>query len=104
MSHFTLTIHTRTQPFGDTAHAERAAIAHYLQQAAQQIQSGAPPTPLIDRGHVIGHYEFGPGMINGPGLGHDRLNIHVKPASEGGRVQYDSGSPRPAAAPEVAAS
>ena len=83
---FTLTIHTRTGIFGDTSQQERHAVARQLQLAAQQIQSGAAPTPLIDQGHVIGHYEFAPEMINGPGPHYDRTNIHVKPANEGGRI------------------
>lgn len=84
---FTLTIHTRSGSFGDTAASERHAVARLLTLAAHEIQSGAAPTPLTDQGHVIGEYEFAPEMINGPGPGYDRSNVHVKPANEGGKVR-----------------
>jgi hypothetical protein len=55
MSHFTLTIHTRTGHFGETVAAERDGIASILHQAAQQIGSGAAATPLKDTGgHIVG--------------------------------------------------
>jgi hypothetical protein len=100
-NHFTLTIHTRTGHFGSTASSERAGIAYFLHQAAQQIASGAPATPLLDRGHVIGDYKFGSGMINGPGPDFDRTNIDVKPASEGGKIRVCPVAPE--AAPHEAA-
>jgi hypothetical protein len=44
----------------DTNAAERHGIARLLHLAAQEIQSGASPTPLKDTGgHVVGHYAFG---------------------------------------------
>ena len=59
MPHFVLTIDFRTGFFGETAAAERQAIATLLHQAAQQIGSSAPPSPLKDSGgHEIGRYEF----------------------------------------------
>src|SRR5438132_14307017 len=83
---FSLTIDVRTGMFGDSDAAERQGVARLLRQAAQEIQSGAPATPLMDSGHRIGSYEFGPDMINGPGASYDRTNIHLKPANEGGRI------------------
>ena len=92
--HFTLTIHTRTGHFGSTAASERAGIAYMLQEAARQIGSGAPATPLMDRGHEIGRYEFGSGMINGAGSSWDQTNLHALPANQGGQIRV---APREAA-------
>jgi hypothetical protein len=85
--HFVLRIHVRTGHFGESSMAERHGIAAILRQAAQEIGSGAPATPLKDTGgHVIGEYEFGPGMINGPGAGFDQTHRSVPPVNRGGRV------------------
>jgi hypothetical protein len=85
---FTLTIHTRTGHFGETPAAERHGVARLLQQAIQEIMSGGAPSPLKDSGgHVVGHYEFGPGMISGPGEGFDRTNRNVPPVLQGGQVR-----------------
>lgn len=92
MSHFVLTIHTRTGHFGETASAERNGIASLLHTAAQQIGSGAAPTPIKDSGgHVIGHYEFGPGMISGPGPGFEQTNRNVPPERLGGKTRPEPG-------------
>jgi hypothetical protein len=88
MSHFVLTIHTRTGHFGETAAQERGGIARLLHLATQEIQSGAAPTPLKDAGgHIVGHYEWGPGMINGPGAGFDHLNRNVPSIQQGGKIR-----------------
>jgi hypothetical protein len=87
MNHFTLTIHTRTGHFGETSAAERAGIAQLLHQAAQEIGSGRAPSPLKDGGgHVVGHYEFGPGMICGPGPGFDETHWKVPSVLNGGAI------------------
>jgi hypothetical protein len=89
--HFVLRIHVRTGHFGETANAERHGIAALLHQAAQQIGSGAPATPLKDGGgHVIGDYEFGPGMLNGPGAGFDQTHYRVPPVNWGGKISGDA--------------
>jgi len=87
MPHFSLTIHIRTGHFGETDAAERAGVARLLHLAAQEIGSGAAPTPLKDGGgHVIGSYEFGPGMICGPGKGFDETYRSVPSLYLGGSV------------------
>jgi hypothetical protein len=87
MPHFTLTIHTRTGHFGETATAERAGIADILRKAAQQIGSASPVAPLKDTGgHEVGSYEFGPGMICGPGAGFDETHRNVRSVMHGGRI------------------
>jgi hypothetical protein len=84
---FTLVINARTQHFGETATAERHGVARLLNQAAQEIMSGGAPSPLKDSGgHVIGHYEFGPAAINGPGEGFDRTNHNVPSVLHGGKI------------------
>jgi hypothetical protein len=89
--HFVLRIHVRTPHFGETEAGERAGIARLLHQAAQEIQSGAPATHLRDSGgHVVGDYEFGPGMLAGPGPGFDKTHRSVPPASMGGKIIGDA--------------
>jgi hypothetical protein len=84
---FTLEIHTRTAQFGEDENCERLAVAYALQQAAREIASGGSSRTLMDTGgHIIGHFEYGQGMINGPGYGFDQTNLRVKSAGEGGRV------------------
>jgi hypothetical protein len=91
MSHFILRIHTRTGHFGETAAAERDGIVSILRQAAQQIGSGAAATPLKDTGgHIVGEYEFGPGLINGPGAGFDQTHRNVPSVLAGGSVAAPS--------------
>lgn len=81
---FVLKIHTRTGHFGETSASERCGIADILRRAASEIMSGAPATPLRDLGnHVVGEYEFGAGMISGPGEGFDRRHCNVPPAHAG---------------------
>lgn len=97
---FTLTIDVRTGHFGETATSERHGVARLLHQAAQEIMSGGAPSPLKDSGgHVIGHYEFGPGMINGPGEGFDRANRNVPSVLHGGEIVATKAAPKPAIDP-----
>lgn len=85
--HFVLEIDTRTPHFGETAAAERAGIVALLRAAAQEIGSGAAPTPLRDGGgHVVGRYTFGEGMINGPGEGFDKTHRSLPPVLLGGSL------------------
>src|ERR1700736_3892517 len=95
MTQFVLTIHTRTGHFRETANAEREGIAELLRQAANQIGSSAAATPLIDSvGHEIGRYEFGPGMINGPGAGFDQTYRNLPSVLHGGKISVpDRASP-----------
>jgi hypothetical protein len=87
MPHFTLTIHTRTGHFGETGATERAGVVDILRQAAQQIGAATSPTPLKDSGgHEIGRYEFGPGMICGPGAGFDETHRNVPSVLHGGKI------------------
>jgi hypothetical protein len=87
MTHFVFTIHTRTGHFGESAAAERQAIVGLLRQAAQQIGSASPASPLKDSGgHEIGSYEFGSGMINGPGEGFDQTYRNLPSVLHGGRI------------------
>jgi hypothetical protein len=84
---FKLEIHTRTAQFGSDANCERLAVAYLLRQAVQEIMSGGSNRKLTDTGgHVVGSFEYGPDMINGPGPGFDQTNLRIKPAGEGGKV------------------
>ncbi|MHC2536008.1 hypothetical protein [Bradyrhizobium diazoefficiens] len=81
--HFHLLIHTRTGHFGETSMSERQAVADLLRRAAQEIASGAPAAPLkCSGGHVVGDYEFGPGMVNGDGK-IDRTHMQTPPTHAG---------------------
>jgi hypothetical protein len=87
MPHFILRIDTRTGHFGETEAAERTGIADILRQAAQQIGSASKPAPLKDSGgHEVGLYEFGPGMICGPGKGFDETHRNVPSVLHGGKI------------------
>jgi hypothetical protein len=92
MPHFVLTVDIRTGYFGETAATERQAIAALLHQAAQQIGSSKPPSALKDSGgHEIGRYEFGPGMICGPGEGFDETYRNVPSVLRGGQITLKQG-------------
>jgi hypothetical protein len=84
---FKLEIHARTAQFGSDANCERLAVGYLLRQAVQEIMSGGSNRKLTDTGgHCVGSFEYGVGMINGPGSGFDQTNLRIKPAGEGGRV------------------
>jgi hypothetical protein len=68
MALFSLTIHTRTIGFGEDRRQENHAVAKILLDAAHRIQTGHGPIPLKDNAQIdVAEYEFGEGMLNGPG-------------------------------------
>jgi hypothetical protein len=63
---FTLTINTNAG-FGETnhPHIERQVLNDLLHQVAQDVGSGRPSRPIIDRnGNNVGSYTYGTGMSN----------------------------------------
>jgi hypothetical protein len=80
---FTSRIFRRTGSFGETSGSENAKVARLLRAAAQAIESGVPlgrddQGELKCRsGHVVADFEFGPGMIRGPGVGFDRTEMQI---------------------------
>lgn len=63
---FTLTVNTNAS-FGETArpHSESLALRDILLEVAQDVGSGRPSRPIIDRnGNNVGSYSYGTGTIN----------------------------------------
>jgi hypothetical protein len=85
---FTLTIDKRTGSFGESAHSESDEVARLLRAAAHAIGSGVPIDKPEQRelkcrsGIVVAHFEFGPGMIRGPGPGFDAKHFRTPSALE----------------------
>lgn len=63
---FTLTITTNVG-FGETGrpHTESLALRDMLMEVAQDVGSGRPSRPIVDRsGNIVGSYSYGAGTVN----------------------------------------
>jgi hypothetical protein len=85
---FTFRIFKRTGSFGETAAQESDEVGRLLRAAEHLIRSGVPldrPEHLQVKcrsGHVVAEFEFGPGMVRGPGPGFDGTHYRLPSAME----------------------
>jgi hypothetical protein len=85
---FVFRIFKRTGSFGETAAQESDEVGRLLRAAEQMIRSGVPLDQPEQRqvkcrsGHTVAQFEFGPGMVRGPGPGFDGTHYRLPSAME----------------------